>query len=218
MRTISQAEYQLLTGSATVLTRDAFGDKVFLKTDGIIIKQFRRKKRLSSQLINPYAQRFKCNVDRLKQLDIITVEVQEVLDCPAEKRHLITYQRLPGNTLREMLQQKCDSESLLSALAVYIASLHNKGVYFRSLHFGNILVQGNNLFALIDVVDMRFRKRPLNPWMRGRNFRHMLRYRDDAKYLREYGIDRFMTRYFSAAKLPRLVREIIQWFLPSDLR
>jgi hypothetical protein len=91
----------------------------------------------------------------------------------------------------------------VSALARYLAQLHDKGVYFRSIHFGNIIVDEAGAFALIDVADTRFKGRSLGNGERARNFRHLLRYPEDRQALARFGNERFVHEYLQAAHLER---------------
>jgi len=58
-------------------------------------------------------------------------------------------------------------------------------------------VSGGDRFALIDVLDTRFQKRPLGPRQRLRNFRHMIRYAEDRQALAEHW-EPFRTGYGEA--------------------
>lgn len=214
MRTINRVEYRRLTQGATPFGGDFAFDNVLLTPDGVVVKRLRTRGPYSSYFIRSQAESFKRNAERLKQLGIVTVAVLDVLDYPDEERHLVTYRRLPGLTLKEVMHQGSETGSRLLAFAAYVARLHRKGIYFRSLHFGNVLVQAGDVFGLIDVVDMRFRRRALYPWMRGRNIRHLFRRPEDAKLLREFGVQRFMDAYFAAAGLSRPSRWVTQLFVP----
>lgn len=51
--------------------------------------------------------------------------------------------------------------------------LHRKGIYFRSLHLGNVILTPNGEFGLIDFSDMRIYPWPLPKFMRVRNIRRL---------------------------------------------
>jgi hypothetical protein len=53
---------------------------------------------------------------------------------------------------------------LLDSLARFIRHLHRQGVYFRSLHLGNILQLPGGNYGLIDILDLQHKRRPLNSW------------------------------------------------------
>jgi len=84
------------------------------------------------------------------------------------------------------LAQKKFTAKNISSLAQFIAQLHEHGIYFRSLHPGNVVLQPDGTFGLIDILDCSFRwfGRPLNRWQRERNFRHFFRY-DDSRAIEE---------------------------------
>ena len=214
MRTINRVEYGHLTAGAAPLGSEFAFNNVLLRSDGVVVKRLRKRGPYSSYFIRSQAESFRRNAERLRRLGIVTVAVLDVFDYPDEKRHLVTYERLPGVTLKEVMHQESETGSLLPEFAAYVARLHRKGIYFRSLHFGNVLVQAGNVFGLIDVVDMRFRRHALYPWMRGRNIRHLFRRHEDAKLMRKFGIQRFMDAYFAAADLSRPSRWATQLFVP----
>ena len=68
---------------------------------------------------------------------------------------------------------------MLPALGAFIAKLHDRGVYFRSLHLGNIVMTPEGTLGLIDIADMRFSRGQLTASQRKRNLRHLLRYPSD---------------------------------------
>ena len=203
MKKIDIATYQALVATATVVERDPFGEKVLALPDGLLVKIFRRKRLWSSATIYPYAARFVRNARRLTALGISTVTVLDVAYCAEAHRYLVTYRPLPGETLRGvLLDSDVNRGTLLDAAAKYIAVLHAKGVFFRSLHFGNIIVSPEDRqMGLIDVADLGFRRQPLSIRERLRNFRHMLRYAEDVSHLRDFGWAFFVTCYLKALPL-----------------
>lgn len=201
MEKLSQKEFENLIEGAAVIERDSFGIKVLETADRKIIKLFRLKRRFSSARLFPYALRFKNNSERLKTLGIAAAEVERVADCPAEKRHLVIYGKLEGEPLREILGGTGHHHGLLVELAAFIAVLHQKGVYFRSMHLGNILFLHDRRLALIDLADMRTQKSPLSAKQRARNFRHLLRYRIDRECLMRFGLGAFIDAYLERAGL-----------------
>ena len=203
MKRIDRSEYLQLLSSATVIERDANGEKVLALQDGRLVKLFRRKRWLSSALFFPYASRFVRNAGILAERDILTVKILAVAYCTAVERHMVTYRPLPGKTLRQALaSSKPDRSRLLAEFAHFVADLHRNGVYFRSLHFGNVIVPGvGQKLGLIDIADMSFHRSALPVRLRARNFKHMLRYREDVGYLEEFGSRRFLDQYLAAARL-----------------
>lgn len=203
MKRISQQRYQEMLADAAVLERDDHGEKVLAMPDGTLVKIFRRKRWLSTALLLPYARRFVRNARRLAGRGVLSVQVIELAYCPETARHLVTYQPLPGTALRQRLNPTDrQRHALLADFARYIALLHQKGVFFRSLHFGNVIVpEDSSGFGLIDVADMQLKNRPLNVAERARNFRHLSRYAQDNEALLDFGVDRFVAAYLAAAGL-----------------
>lgn len=197
-------------GDAEVLLTDGYGVKILLTPDLKIIKFFRLKNRFSSALFNPYTLRFLRNSLILKKRGVTSVSVEAVYDIPGIKRQIIIYPMLHGTVLREALPACSSAESraeLLERFAAFIATLHNKGILFRSVHFGNILVSATGDFALIDVADIRFNRfSGLLPWQRIRNFRHMFRYSQDRKFLAEFD-QRFINVYLKKSRF-RILKPI----------
>ncbi|MDP0561814.1 MAG: lipopolysaccharide kinase InaA family protein [Candidatus Endonucleobacter sp. (ex Gigantidas childressi)] len=161
---------------AKVIERDTFGPKVLHLVDGSYLKIFRRRNLLSWSLIRPYSLTFTANAVVLKDMGILTVEVKEAMSLPVPRKTAVRYQPLAGETIREIFRKGKLTNELIKRLAEFINQLHQAGVYFRSLHFGNIILTLENIFGLIDIADMRFFDRPLRKTEIIRNFRHMKRY------------------------------------------
>lgn len=204
MKQIDSSRYLELLAGATVLERDGHGEKVLALADGTLVKIFRRKRWLSTALFYPYARRFVRNASRLAELQVPCVDVMDIFHCPGMARHLVVYRPLPGTTLRAALSDVAtDRQTLLTSFAAFVASLHGKGIYFRSLHFGNVIVSADGgELGLIDVADLDFCPGALPVRKRLRNFRHILRYRKDSDFLCDYGWEKFLRAYLDAAALP----------------
>ena len=189
----------LLAAPAAIDQADSHGAKVYLLADGNFLKVFRRNRLISSALLRPYSQRFVDNAARLAQLGIPTLEVisQHKLDMPG--RTAVLYRPLPGRTLLQMSRDEGFSWDIyLPRLIELIRQLHRSGVYFRSLHLGNVVVTPDQRLGLIDVADMRFLRPPLSARMIRRNVQHMVRYIE-----RENLGERFPLAAFEGALLAR---------------
>ena len=213
MEKLTLPDFNTLTEKNKILECDGHGPKVLKTDDNKIIKIFRLKRRFSSASFLPYAVRFKRNAEQLSKLDIETVKVEKIAYCPENLRHIIVYPMISGLSLREKLETHYSPE-LIQQLAVYIAHLHDLGIFFRSLHMGNIIVTHDRSFALIDISDMRIYKKSLSIKKRIRNFMHFFRYQEDKKFLSTYGIDEFFSIYIecceiSAAKSQKLQNKIL---------
>lgn len=196
---LPQAALNQLIEGASILEADSYGPKVYLLQDGNILKLFRRKRLFSSALLRPYSTRFINNAARLQRLGVPTLEVLALYKLQKPGMTAVLYRPLPGKTLRQLSNQENFSwQHTLPALVELIRSLHASGIYFRSLHLGNIVVTPENQLGLIDVADMRFLRPPLSARMIRRNVQHMVRYIE-----RENLGDRFPLAAFEAALLAR---------------
>lgn len=196
MLTISHDAYLALRAHAAVIERDAFGDKVLRQADGGYLKLFRRKRWLSSAAWYPYAQRFADNAQGLRALGIPCPEVTGVYRIPSAERDAVTYRPLAGDTLRARAVRDGSLPcSLIAQLGAFIARLHAGGVYFRSVHLGNVVLCPDGRLGLIDVADMRIYRRPLWRGERVRNFRHLLRASGDRQALLPDGGEALFAAY-----------------------
>jgi len=196
---ISATEFEQLSAGARVLERDTRGDKVLLTPDDHIIKLFYPRRRFTSARLYPYAYRFCKNARHLQAKGIITVQCEQLRYDRQGGRHLVRYPLLLGDTLRDRLASQPDRDRLLTGLATFLAELHGKGILFRSVHLGNILVLEKDSFGLIDIADMSIQQRPLGLWQRARNFRHLLHDRRDRERLEQFGYGRLLENYEAAA-------------------
>lgn len=195
---ITSQTLDALVADARVLEQDSHGVKVWLDRDGRIIKLFRIKRVLSLSTLYPHSFRFRNHARRLRRLGIASVEVQRVFFCPARLRHGVIYPLLEGETLERLLAEGPDDLALWSELAALVATLHARGVYFRSLHLGNVLRLVDGRLGLIDVSDMRIRRGALSPRKRARNFAHLLRREADARLFSQLRLKRFIDLYRDA--------------------
>jgi len=180
IKKITQKHYQQLIKDADIIEKDAFGVKVLDTKKGEMIKLFRRKRLLSTALFKPYAVRFVDNSKKITALGIPTITVNKLFWCSSIKRHLVIYQRLEGELLRDVLSKpSSNAKEIFRQFGAFIAQLHDKGIYFRSAHLKNILVLANGEFGLIDISDLMVQSHSLNVKLRQRNFKHILRYRED---------------------------------------
>jgi tRNA A-37 threonylcarbamoyl transferase component Bud32 len=210
LKSFSFSEYEQLVGKSVVLEQDRRGVKVLETPEGLIVKIFRQKRVLSSALLKPYAIRFVENARSLKMLGIRAVEIQDLYYCKPNKRALVFYQPIPGQTLRTMLQSQANLDDMMKRFIVLLANLHDKGVLFRSIHFNNIIVSdGSGVLGLIDFADMKIGKKSLSRDQRMRNFRHLTRYEVDQESIKAFGVERFMTLYFAACHLPESDKQLL---------
>ena len=174
---LPQATLNQMIDGAKVLEADSYGPKVYLLQDGNILKLFRRKRIFSSALFRPYSKRFIDNAVELQKLGVPTLQVLQYYRLQAPGMTAVLYQPLPGQTLRQIASKDgFNWPQALPELAGLIRRLHQSGIYFRSLHLGNIVITPDNQMGLIDVADMRFLRAPLPRHLIRRNLQHFARY------------------------------------------
>lgn len=200
---ITTEAYQALAKDAKVLEQDTTAPKVLMLADGKFLKLFRRKRWFSSELVYPYVQRFADNALILNKLGIATPNILHLyrfslaeLDFTA-----VNYEPLPGDTLRQVMSQVSQDQQqhFIMLFGQLLAKLHQQGVYFRSIHLGNVLVLPDNTLGLIDFADMTKQARALSQSKRARNLKHMQRYKEDAKWLFDDYFTAFYKGYESLA-------------------
>lgn len=185
LKSLTQQEYLAVREGAVVLELDGFGDKVLRLRDGTIFKLFRRKRQLSSAALFPYSRRFARNAVALARLGIPVPQIVAVGRIPDLARDFVHYRPLAGTTLRELHSSGLNEErrrQLRDQLTTFIIHLHDLGVYFRSLHIGNVVFTPDGRFGLIDFSDLRIYPWSLGRYLRRRNMRRMLGIADEADW------------------------------------
>lgn len=185
-RLLDQPAFAKLCQNARVIEEDGLGPKVLELADGTFLKLFRRKQWPSSARLSSYGQRFASHALALTERQINAPTVLDLFRLP-DGGTAVRYQPLPGQTLRHALAESEQEErrQLVQAVGRFFGQLHERGVYFRSLHLGNVLLMPNGKLALIDIADMRLFNIPLSTRMRHRNLKHMQRYSQDRHWLFE---------------------------------
>ncbi|MDX5362660.1 MAG: lipopolysaccharide kinase InaA family protein [Pseudazoarcus pumilus] len=186
MKPISQDTWQELRRDAVPVERDGHGEKVLLQPDGTYIKLFRRKRLLSSAAWSPYAQRFADNSEALQRRGIPCPQVIEIFRIGEIARDAVHYHPLPGQTLRNLLHKPMEAPDrgyLRVALNLFVRRLHDLGIYFRSLHLGNIVLTPGGELGLIDISDLRVHRRPLSMFWRKRNLNRMEGFPEEREWL-----------------------------------
>lgn len=181
MQSLSSEQFTAMRKDAEVVERDGHGDKVLRRSDGSYLKLFRRKSWLSKTVFFPPAARFAANAAELERLGIPCPRIISLYKLSNPYRSVVHYEPLEGTTLRQLLNEEPSLEQLelFGKLGEFITHLHELGVYFRSLHLGNIVLTPAGELGLIDISDMRCLGKPLPERMRNRNYRHLLRYEKD---------------------------------------
>lgn len=206
MLPMSAGAFATLIHDAEILEQDSHGPKVLRLKDGTFFKLFRRKRLVSSEAFYPYAQRFADNAGALERLGIPAPRVIEVYRVERPQRTAVHYTGLPGITLRQAMRDANQQEQavLTEQFGALLGKLHGQGVYFRSLHLGNVLLLPNNTLGLIDFADMQIDKNSLSRTKRRRNLKHFQRYEDDRRWLFEEHATSLARGYrsYGGAELP----------------
>jgi len=207
---LSRAELDQIVARSEIVERDGHGIKVLRLEDGRYLKYFRRKRYFNRELLSPAAVRFARHVRKLESLRIPTMKVESLHRIIGEPNTVVVYQPMAGDTLRTLLAHGDVDQQLMYRIGVFLARLHRQGVYFRSVHPGNIVIDGIRI-GLIDVLDMKVRPWSMSRWARRRNWPHFLRCPEDRPHWRSELIDALLHGYHDAADLPfREVRQVAE--------
>ncbi len=196
MRIVTAQELESWLASGKVLEKDARGPKVVALENGLFLKIFHTRRQPWLARLRPAATRFACNAERLRLAGVPVPEVLEQLWLNRQTGlSACLYRPLPGQSIEQLyLQAPQHAEQLLPSLASFIYQLHRSGIYFRSLHLGNILLLPDGGHGLIDILDLQCKRRPLSPWLVQRNFRHLKHYLSRRK-LTDFPIDSLIAHY-----------------------
>jgi len=182
---LSTTQFAALLQGATPIESDRYGLKVARLTNGDFLKIYRRKRFFSRALWSPPARRFAKHASQLRALGFKTPEVLAWWRISAQGLTAVRYRPLPGEPLRTRWPtlDAATREQEVRQFGVLLGRLHQAGVYFRSVHLGNVLRLPDGALGLIDLSDLRIGLRPLSAHKRQRNLRHILRYQEDAVWL-----------------------------------
>lgn len=191
---------EMIIGSE-VLEQDERGYKVIKLSTGDILKIFRVRHKISTTRIHSNARRFSRNAERLQRLGINTVRIQNLYHFANSTDTAVLYSPLVGVTLKKLLDDNLLNQEMAFALGAFVASLHQLGIHFRSLHMGNIVITPAREYGLIDISDMN-----IYPWAlfcstRVRNFKHITRYHEDVEKIDELSWEYVRDGYFSSSHL-----------------
>ncbi|MCB1616353.1 MAG: toluene tolerance protein [Pseudomonadales bacterium] len=165
-----------LLSKAEIIEEDGHGLKVLLLENGNYLKLFRIKHLVSSARIYNPAKRFRDNAKKLAAFGIDTVRVTQLYSIPHLQRWGAEYEPLQGEVLSAIIEQGTFNEERQTSLVDFVLALHEQGIYFRSLHAGNIVLTPTQHWGLIDILDCRFGRGELPKGKRQRNLQHLFRY------------------------------------------
>ncbi len=184
MQILQHDDYLALREGGKVIEQDGHGDKVIILADGTFLKLFRRKRLITSAAIWPYAQRFANNAKKLEELGIPCPKIIQVYRIPSIERDAVHYYPLPGTTLRDLYRGDLEYPAdLRERFLKFVEHIQDLGVYFRSIHLGNVVLTPDDELGLIDISDMKIFRRPLSQWQRRRNEEHVSRNAQDENWI-----------------------------------
>jgi len=177
------------------------GPRVYLTPENKIVKVFRPKRRLTSNLLVPYALRFQRASERLARLGQDAATVELLGRCREMNMHFVVYPLIPGSSIRALYTDPEKQVQAMARLPGYICQLHHQGVFFEGFHLGNIICQPNSRFALIDFQSIKLRKKAISAQDREKFFRNILRYPQDYQLIKQSGIESFFGQYLQCSQL-----------------
>lgn len=215
LQTISEEALCALQAKGETLEQDERGIKVSLLPNGHILKVFRMRSRFSGALLFSYAKRFIRNAKRLNEKGITTVEPQCRYEIVRTNQSAVEYQPIAGETIRKLLKQGKVTDAILAKLGEFIAELHQKGIYFRSLHLGNVVCLLDGNMGLIDIADMRIYPWPLHFFTRQRNFDRIKKYDEDMQFLNAAQRQLLMQSYIAITAYQGHKKAILRAYLDA---
>lgn len=218
MLKLTAEQHQARIAGGKILEADGQGPKVLALSNGTMAKLFRRRTGVTSDKLRSYSRRFMRNAIKLNKAGVATLTPLERYRVINEAMDVVIYQPLPGDSLKDLCREQPESidNKLVANFGQYIAELHQRGIFFRSLHLGNVLRTSNSQFGLIDIADLKIQRLKLSGAQRLRNFKHLIRmseYKAPMKNRADILIDAYLSNYPTASQKFRtqLQRLIAQW-------
>lgn len=178
MRIVTAQELENWLTNGKVLEKDARGPKVVALESGLYLKIFYTRRNSLLARLMPSARRFQRNTETLQACGIAAPQVNETFWINRTRGlSACLYHPLPGQSLEQLYFQDRNGFMMrLPSIAAFIQLLHKRGIYFRSLHLGNILELPSGQFGLIDCLDLQRKRGPLSPSLVRRNLIHLQSY------------------------------------------
>ena len=212
MKKMTEEQYNELVKKTEIIEIDQFGEKVLKYPDGNYMKIFRLKRFFSSALIYPYWMRFVRNTYGLKRKNIPTIEkLISIISIPHIKKTGVLYVPLRGDTLKTVVNKKNVNDKLIFEFGEFVALLHRKGIYFSSLHLGNVVLTENQEFGLIDISDMRIVPFPIPLFTKKANLDYLFRCKQGMKLFTSEQRKEFINGYINNS--PKSLTKVMKHFL-----
>ena len=186
-------------------------EKTWLKTNNVI-KIFNTRGFISSGFIRSFSSRIIKNAHKLNKLQIPSLKISEELVFQYDKRKSgVVYKYIPGCSIRDLPTTDI-TKDLVTNLAKFIAEFHQKGVYFRAMHLGNIIYY-NKTFSLIDVAKIHFYPWPLFILTRARAFRRLIKYKKDIAHFKQSNLELLLSRYSQESHFSKCENLLFNFYL-----
>jgi hypothetical protein len=197
LKTISQDQFKKLCSDGTPIDNQGAYPCVVIHPDHTVTKIWAIKKGLfSSATLSPYPSRFVRNASLLHKRGVTAPEILNYAKVADSHIRIVTYQALLGTSIRDLLKNNPEQVDI-TKLSRFIHELHEKGILFRSLHFGNIIQLDEGGYGLIDFTDVKFFRRPLPLLRRAANIAFALRYGKDAERIKQAGLPDLKASYMA---------------------
>ncbi|MGB0992836.1 MAG: hypothetical protein ACPG32_10245 [Akkermansiaceae bacterium] len=207
LETITTKEYDALLASGRSIDVKHGYPKVILHDDGTVTKLWtNRFKLFSTSHFSPYAKRFVDVANKLNEFGIATPEVFQHAQIEGTRVQLVRYRELPGRSVRDVIHQSPD-ELDVPALAQFYYDLHEQGILYRSIHFGNVIVCDAGGFGLIDFTNTYFYRKPISALRRAANVGTPLRYQDDIEAMKDANMPMLIDSYLKIYQLDARLKE-----------
>ncbi len=156
--TITHQDYlKMVSGGEILMSPNHYNKQVVLMPDDKIIKCLKYEtnewRHLRSRI-----QRLLMVIQKLTKRGIKTMQLIAAYDCPEQQAYVISYYKVPGISIDNLLRQNTDQayrQRMLCKTVEFLEVLHSRGINCRSAHAGNILYD-NGQFALIDMEKTKF--------------------------------------------------------------
>ncbi len=182
---------------ATILSDSKAGPKVLKMQNGDIVKIFYDT--LKIPLSMPHALRFNRSAQILKTAGFLAPQIKCLKYYPAQKAYVLIYGEIPGQDFRSLSSKA--HPAVLGKLPSFLASLHQKGIFYRGIHLGNVLLTPNQEIGLVDITNVSKSNKPLSLKQCAKNLAHFVYYWRDIVVFTAYSRRRFLDEYARAAKL-----------------
>jgi hypothetical protein len=150
----------------------------------------------SSDRIWPYSDRFRRALAILRERGVRVPEERSHGRIAGTAIRFVVFEALEGTSLRAALPAVD-----LKGVAAYVAELHAKGVYCRSLHLGSVIALDAGGYALVDVADTKLLDRSLPLRMRERSLGIFCAHPAELEYMLDGRWSELVMEYCRAARL-----------------